>query len=429
MRVLVSMNIKILVCVFLFLRTTISFALPCEGQGTVFFFGNGMFNTYSEAQKSLRVLQDETKAAGILDSEKKNLFENAYKQSEPVLEQIFNVFIQKYTDDTISFWLWVLNLTPTPKEFKKRAEEIFFEAYLRGLKNFNDLGDHLERYAHYILRGYNIILVSHSQGNLYANKAMRKLKNYTDSSLTGSIEDKRLKNPLFPEFFEIFANIQVASPVSETVNSSPYFIFKDDAVINFVRKATRSVLPANLSDAGSIKDKWGHNFVDAYFHVSESREKVLNEIRVAYQRLKYPIAYFQDAVAIGYDRTQFSDDPYLYFDFIRNDGSRHMSADEKYPDQNTIRHINFARCFDLKLGLIKLKGSVHVEKKDTPSSSAPNYLIWADGSYQSKPPEVKSLSSRESGPLEYGEIEIQKGSGKEPLQLKVTIYEKPIKKK
>jgi hypothetical protein len=220
------------------------FAKSCEGRGTVFFFGNGMFNTKYEAQDSLDKLTEKMKFQMIPDQQKNIKFDFAYKTDESVLIQLFNVVNQKGIDEWENFWLWLSSLKKAPEWFQELMKSQAVEVLKNGMIGFDDLKNHFEKYSDYIREGYNVILVSHSQGNFYANQAMRNLSDYVDASLTGSLSEKRKENPFFPDFFEIFSNIQVATPVSFTVHASPWSTFQDDWIMDFVRKFS-GALPAN----------------------------------------------------------------------------------------------------------------------------------------------------------------------------------------
>ena len=334
-----------------------AYATPCEGKGSVVFFGNGMFNTEEEARRNQRLLEAALKANGFSDSTKPIVTDLAYKRSEPVLEQLANVAKQKGVTEFENFWAWLASLQRAPTWFIDDIKIKSAELSQSGSMNFTGLKAHFEAYSKYIRKGYNVILVSHSQGNLYANQVMRKLADYTDASLTGSIQEKKKRNPLFPDFSDLFANIQVATPVSETIQNSPWLTFKDDLIMAMVRE-TVGALPANLQNSGvgtpPEGDLFGHNFIKSYLRVDESRQKIISSVKAAYAKLRYPIAYFQPAIVV--EHTSNVRDPggeHLYFRIAGSGGEEVGSYDEEGLSADLQLQKKLVDCFKLRAGDFK----------------------------------------------------------------------------
>jgi hypothetical protein len=281
-------KIRILFLLF-FLPSKLIYANPCEGVGTVFFFGNGMFTSIESAQDSLKRLKKEVKRGLTLEKLKDIKYDIAYKINEDIHIQILNVATHKGVDNWENYWLWLSSLKQPPEWFQKKILELAGETLKNGASSFDEIQGHFEKYSQYIRKGYNVILISHSQGNLYANQTMRKLSHYTDSSLTGSLTDKRKENSLFPDFLDLFGNVQVATPVIATVSSSPWSTFNDDLVMVLVREKLGGALPGNLKTLGiglpPDGDLWGHSFVKAYLRNDESKQKILSDIQTQYNKL------------------------------------------------------------------------------------------------------------------------------------------------
>ena len=272
----------------------------CEPRGTTFYFGNGMFNTEEEAEQSLDHLAIEIKKT-ISDDSRDLEYRLAYKQSESFFIQILNVLEEKAIDNLEHMWLWHAGLEDSPDWYSKWVEIITSRNMEDRKEAFPDLLPHLDGYSDSILRGHNVILVSHSQGNLYANQVMKNLDEHGEPNLTGSISTKNKRFPLYPLFKDIFANVQIATPAAQTIGGSPYSTFRDDIVMQFVRTVSNA-LPGNLlksgRNLGSDGDRLGHNFMRAYLRSNESRMKILNDIKSAYSRLRYPIRYNQTALRV-----------------------------------------------------------------------------------------------------------------------------------
>jgi hypothetical protein len=401
----------------------------CRGRGTVIFYGNGMFNSKREADRSLRELTSQIQQTKMYASEREIKSDLAYKRSEGVLEQLKNVVVQKGIDEFEYFWLWLSSIAEAPDWFKEAMKASTVELFKSSAHEFDGLENHFERYSKYIREGYNVILVSHSQGNLYGNQAMRKLAQYTDGSLTGSIENKGKVNPLFPGFLELFANIQVATPVKETVSNSPWSTFKDDWLMNAVRQSV-GALPANLKTPGAGLppggDLLGHSFIKAYLRSAEGKAKILDDIQTAYLRLRYPISYFESAVLITHpnapDEPGIAD---LNFQIRDPDGREFGEYDEEWPSKNLQIQKKTARCFVLKVGDSKITAETVVD--DRPQVEF-KFTAWPEGHSRperEKPIEVQFQAKRGIQRWEVGVIHVTGGIGKEPLQVKVEVFPQP----
>src|SRR5262249_8932944 len=147
------------------------------------FFGNGMFNTVSDAERSLGKLRAAV-TASIRDEQL--VFDYAYVDGGPVLKQLVNVAYQRALADYEDFWAWLGSVRSAPDWFRNAMLKTAGDAAAMSANHFNGIEEHLENYANYISAGYSVILVSHSQGNFYANQAMRRMGGYHDRTLSGS---------------------------------------------------------------------------------------------------------------------------------------------------------------------------------------------------------------------------------------------------
>src|SRR5690348_2703614 len=123
---------KILFTFLLFLLCSrTSLADSCLGRGTVFFFGNGMFNSKDDARDSLKSLKAHIEHGLALDKNKEHRYELAYKDNETPLLQLVNVVSQKGVDNYENFWFWLSSLVKAPDWFqeavKAKAAEVLRE--------------------------------------------------------------------------------------------------------------------------------------------------------------------------------------------------------------------------------------------------------------------------------------------------------------
>lgn len=425
-----SKNLFLLALAF-FITSSHSRAASCTGRGTVIVYGNGMFNSQDDANDSLRTLMDSIKRHHSLDSGKELKEDLAYKRSEPFLEQLANVAAQKGVTEFENFWIWLYSLDSAPEWFKSAIKAETIELLKYSSQNFDELEDHFEGYAKYVRLGYNVVLVSHSQGNLYANQTARALGQYTDLSLTGSIDEKHNKNQAFPKFTDLFANVQVATPVSVTVNGSPWTTFNDDFVMSAVREVF-GALPADLTSSGADLppngDFLGHDFIKAYMRVGESENKILSDVQSAVTRLHYPIPYFQPAVMIEQERSE--DSPFmaqLSFTIYspRSDSDLRLHEQQR-PHPGMVLEKDFVSCFDLPVGDTPIIAETIVYGVKTHTFT---FRVWPEGEVdpkKEKPIERQiHASSMDQQFWDVGVIHAKAGSGKEPLDVTVEIYPQP----
>jgi hypothetical protein len=144
-RVRTSFSYVFLISLF-FIRSAL--ANSCEGRGTVFFFGNGMFNTKEDTQRSLNALSDAIRNGILLDKTKDAKYRAAYKTNEPLLFQLFNVANQKVIDSWEDFWLWLSSIKQAPSWFQEILK-ITAEESLKSVSHaFEDSRDHFEAALH-----------------------------------------------------------------------------------------------------------------------------------------------------------------------------------------------------------------------------------------------------------------------------------------
>jgi hypothetical protein len=402
----------------------------CEGVGTVVFFANGMFNTRDEAEASRDELEglvasDEPAAPG-----KKLVFDVAYKRSEALFEQLLNVAKYKALDDIGRVWLWTQGIELAPDWFREEMETLTVKLTDEYQGKFERLRDHMEAYSGYVADGYNVILVSHSQGNFYANQAMRGLESYVDQTLSGSISDKGAKNPLYPKFSELVANVQVATPVTETVAGSPWTTFSDDLPMAAVRRVA-GALPANVKTKGGGfglgQDPLGHNFINAYLRVDESRNKILSEIKQARARLRYPIAYQRSALVIERDRDRRDKNASGHIEvYFQGKQDYDAAFVNEVKVDGVWRHQRGIRCLTAQPGIyeIRAEGALYETGR-----SQLLYAVWAAGAWDRTIEKAAvlnlTLESTRHREWDLGTVQISRGDGPEPMKVRVDIYDSP----
>jgi hypothetical protein len=114
-----------------------------------------------------------------------------------------------------------------------------------------------------------MLLVPHSQGNLYANLVYDNITQGTNAVQPKSI-----------------AIMGVASPANTVRNGGSYVTSSRDVVINMLRPISQ-VLPSNVDQPFTTADVLGHNFIKIYLKPgSPARAKVLSQMDSALTNLK-----------------------------------------------------------------------------------------------------------------------------------------------
>jgi hypothetical protein len=129
-----------------------------------------------------------------------------------------------------------------------------------------DLDAHVARYTADLTEGKRVIVVAHSQGNFYANKAHEHL-----SSTAG------------------FGIVAVATPASYTAGNGPYTTLTNDEVIKPIpnRKAANTTNGAAFVKATEGSD--GHSFTGNYLAGDVSGPKIVGHVKSTLAGLSCPV--------------------------------------------------------------------------------------------------------------------------------------------
>lgn len=311
----------------------------CESRYRVY-FGNGIRNVAEDWEASRLVL---SKMIGARFNGVPVSYSNAINPTGGFIDDLQRVFQQKLSENPDLSWellvraslglingispelaKFVLDLiikteTESSAELKKKWEAVY--SYIDGR-----VTTHVADYTRDILEnGRRVLLVAHSQGNLYANASHRLL--YTNPEITpGS-----------------FATIGVATPANYVAGGGTYLTSDADVVINALRSIiTDQVLPANVSiplDTGELS---GHNFIKTYMHPEKpAREKIQQMTTVALNRLMEPKgAYDYKIVSYIAESTGSNGSSYLATGYCPDFGPGYelwqAALCPRYPNQKSI---------------------------------------------------------------------------------------------
>ena len=270
----------------------------CEEKNTAVFFVNGIATIEYEALKNLDTLKEsllEKVSTGQLTQEQfdKLEFDIAYNPTGGVLPDLAESIAQDLENSVENVWtgLWKV-LFGFPVELgllsQEQRDEIIEKikvATLGLVVNEQDLLRHLEKYRKSLLEGKKVLMVSHSQGNFFANAAWNVLA--TEAAVPDS-----------PFTTASFGIVGVATPADRVGGNGLYSTLDQDKVINAVRTATLppgvlSPLPHNVILPPALEDVLDpplhHSFIDAYMHPqSPARDMILAHVIQAINGLTLP---------------------------------------------------------------------------------------------------------------------------------------------
>lgn len=233
------------------------------------FFGNGMFNDQEMAQLSSDCLKDRFIQSGALDQDQWN-FDVSYNHDEKLFS-IFQVFRQREGERTAKFWGWISGLSIAPEWFRTLAIDLATRGDLQAAVSDADLRRHIQNYKRVIMEGGRVLVVGHSQGNLYANAAHTNLANDPDRIAMNA-----------------FGLVAVATPSGRVADGGPHITRTDDLVINSVRLFYPDTLPGNVSNTANGSDWKHHNFVDSYLDGDVSGPLIVDRVFAVADSLAWP---------------------------------------------------------------------------------------------------------------------------------------------
>jgi len=243
------------IVLFLIFGLVSLYAKPCM---TDIYFGNGVWNKEKDAITSQRALRRfmQYQAVTQLDPQKEGetyRFGHAYNPSRGTMDDLIETFYQLKESGQITggyfFTVYsVLAAESNGEEFLQKLQTI--------ISNYD--GDVNTMYQLYTNASFNqkhnVLLVAHSQGNLFGNKM------YT---LMSEAQKKK------------FRMVSVATPADHVAGGGPYVTASGDYVINPIPGA----LPSNV-------DGVGHTFIGTYLNGSiNAPRKIALYVKSAYDNL------------------------------------------------------------------------------------------------------------------------------------------------
>ena len=229
---------------------------PCK---TDVYFGNGVWNNREQAKDSMddmfKFLKEENpNYFSVADENVIYSIKYMHNKTGGKIEDLVETYWQLYASGQVSegyftFIARVLNIPNFNFDFQNKIKDIVNNYHL----NLTEMYDSYRKDS-FDLK-HNILLVAHSQGNLFGNQLYNTL----------SVEEKKK-----------FTMVSVGTPASHvlgnTSSSAPYTTLNGDYLI----KSISGSLPSNV-------DGFGHTFVDSYLASGNvaSRASIIQDINDA----------------------------------------------------------------------------------------------------------------------------------------------------
>lgn len=226
---------------------------------TVVFFCNGVWNDAEDADESRRFLQDVldihisgTNLDGTIT------YKLAHNPSNGYLEDLLETFEQDLQTNYSLFWNYLAEWDIMPDFLQDKIIAIANEVDAAVVSANPSVQEHIALYNQYLSEGKMVVLVAHSQGNLYGNIAYRGIA---------------------PQYIDGFGMVSVANPDSSVAGGGPYTTIDEDFIIGSIPLA---LLPNLDNFFGPLNwgDVWGgHSFIKSYMAPGRKAEtKILNDV-------------------------------------------------------------------------------------------------------------------------------------------------------
>ncbi|MBN1654448.1 MAG: hypothetical protein JXA30_11820 [Deltaproteobacteria bacterium] len=243
---------------------------------TAIMFANGMLTNEQSALNTLKVLKPLVIEKLRADPET-IIFGAATNFEESFWVQLWKVTKQRLAANPSQLIRIVAGVVPAPDWFSEELVKIAAEIDLSVMVKERNLSNQIQLYREQLNRGRRVLVIAHSQGNLYSNTAYRRLFEVANAPYSGNN----------------FRIVSVANPSNTVAGESPdacgvlgcYTTYELDLVIEALLAlplefGLGNTLPPNVFGTGSKKprDALGHGIVETYLHLDNTREQILNHV-------------------------------------------------------------------------------------------------------------------------------------------------------
>ncbi len=281
---------KIYVCILItclfggLLLTETSFASICDEKETVVFFGNGAKSLKRDAYDSIESIKKRLEAILLPEEFEVIEFDIAYNDTHTLPLDLLESSVQILTGNISGFWRFFWKLAPVPDWFADKFILLSSVLEYSALVTTDSLKDHVNTYRTAIAEGKKVLLVAHSQGNLFGNQAY---------------------NLLAPNEKLSFGMVSVANVDNNVLGDSTagatYTTLSDDKIISALiaiqLNLPTSPMNPNTENLTVSEDSWGHLFIDSYMvEGSVSEMQITGDILTTLYNLPEPYQLVEPGV-------------------------------------------------------------------------------------------------------------------------------------
>jgi hypothetical protein len=220
----------------------------------VIYYGNGMY--ISPARARVQSLLMDRKIRPALPAGTNVSFSYSYNNSEDEVTQVLQVLGQALDDKSVKFQSWLNVPSSAPSVFRNAINTAEQSARVGSYVKDADLGAHVARYQTDLAAGKRVIVLAHSQGNFYANRAYEEL-----SSTAG------------------FGIVSVGTPAGFTAGSGPHTSLTNDKVIDPIPGRRPLNTTNSPSFVSAARDADGHSFTRSYLNGDVSGPKIIGQVK------------------------------------------------------------------------------------------------------------------------------------------------------
>jgi hypothetical protein len=225
------------------------------------------------------------------------------------------------------------DLDEVPDWLRDELTRVAAERDLAGFDGDRSLARHVTMYREHLRKGRKVVVIAHSEGNMYANAAYRRLF------------DLEPKTP----GERAFGIVGIASPAPQIAGDqfppecppAPpesnrkgeelgcYTTLDEDAIMGWVRRVLPDTAPANVFDetVGS-SDGNRHDLVDVYLRNPAAREQILQHVSAFVAGFEPLAVASNDSLVSAY--LEWDGDADLDLHVYENDGGGHVYS--RFPD-------------------------------------------------------------------------------------------------
>jgi hypothetical protein len=266
------------------LLTETSNASICDQKESIVFFGNGVKMLKKNADDSKKIIKN--RLMMVLPPEEFELlgFDIAYNDTHGLPLDLLESSVQLLSGNIRGFWHFLLRLAPVPDWFTDKFILLSSMLDYSALVTTDSLKDHVTKYKSAIAEGKKIILVGHSQGNMFGNQAYNLLDSHERLSF-GMVAVANVDNNV----------------LGNATAEATYTTLIDDRVISALiaiqLNLPTSPMDPNTENLTVSEDAWGHSFIDSYMvKGSVSETQITGDVLTALYNLPEPYQLVEPGV-------------------------------------------------------------------------------------------------------------------------------------